>query len=129
MDCFASLAMTGRAFEQPPPQKRRAAPFGNGSSIVVARASSPGLVVTCLWRTLRAQILRGGKNPGPVDHTGLMTMRHWITSFRLLTTGDMLYQSAYSLTHAQFRWPMDWILSGSSMRKRQASTQASTISS
>jgi hypothetical protein len=57
--------------------------FRNDPSIVVARASSLG-PVTCLWRTLREQILRGGKNPGPVDHTGLMTMRHWITSFRLV---------------------------------------------
>src|SRR5271157_2833992 len=71
-------------------RKRRAVPVGNGSSIVVARASSPGLSEPCLQRTLRAQILRGGKNPGPVDHTGLMTMRHWITSFRLLTTRTML---------------------------------------
>src|ERR1700678_911758 len=41
-------------------------------------------------RSLCAKFLRGGNNPGLFDHAGRKTMRHWITSFRLVDDTDML---------------------------------------
>ena len=41
----------------------------------------------------------------------------------------VLYQRAYALTVAQWRWAIDRIRSGSSIRKRQAFAHAATISS
>ena len=50
-----------------------------------AHAGSPGPLVLPSQR-LCAKSLRTDNNPGLVEHTWRKTMRHWITSFRLLTT-------------------------------------------
>jgi hypothetical protein len=71
-------------------QKRRAAPLGNGPSIVAPRKLAGALEFLPSERSLCAKFLRGGNNPGLFDHAGRKTMRHWITSFRLVDDTGML---------------------------------------
>ena len=85
----SAVMMAAPAWEFDDP-KRRAAPLGNGPSIVAPRKLAGALEFLPSERSLRAKFLRGGNNPGLFDHAGRKTMRHWITSFRLVDDAGML---------------------------------------
>jgi hypothetical protein len=84
-----SAGLARRARLRQPREKRRAA-LRSGPSIVAPRKLAGALEFLPSERSLCAKFLRGGNNPGLVDHAGRKTMRHWITSFRLVDDADML---------------------------------------
>src|ERR1700691_4052838 len=75
-----------------PRRHKREGPLLLGTTLPLSRHAKLAGALEFLpsERSLCAKFLRGGNNPGLVDHAGRKTMRHWITSFRLVDDTGML---------------------------------------
>jgi hypothetical protein len=72
------------------PRKEKGRSFGERPFHCRATQVAGALEFLPSERSLCAKFLRGGNNPGLFDHAGRKTMRHWITSFRLVDDAGML---------------------------------------